>query len=503
MTVDDPARAAGARRPFRRRSLRWRARRPGRRRIRRVSIERILLARPRGYCAGVERAVETVERDARPHGPPVYVRKEIVHNIHVVRRCESAARSSSRARRTSPRAATVVLSAHGVAPEVHANAARRRLRDDRRDVPARDQGAQRGAAVRRPTATRSSCRPRRPRGGRRARWARRPRRSSSCRRARTSTRSSSRTPRSVAYITQTTLSVDETRGIIAALRARFPTIVGPPKDDICYATTNRQAAVKSLAREVDLVLVIGSRELVQLAAPRRGDARPRRPGAPDRQRVATSTSWLDGVAPSASPPAHRRPSGWSSELVDWFRARGVTDVSEHHVIARGRALHAAEDDPRRRAAVSDPHAGRLRPAPGDACRRRRAARPAVLETLLAALEGVDRLVLLGDTLELRQGDVPRGPRPRGAGRCGAIGERLEGRPVVLVPGNHDHALARRWLERREHPLGLENRCAPERASPPRRQLAEARAGRTSRSPTRGCGSPTASTRPTATTSTCT
>ena len=173
--------------------------------------------------------------------------------------CASAARCSSSPRQEVPEGATVVFSAHGVAPSVHANAARRAPADDRRHLPAGDQGPRRGQEVRRRGLHDRADRPRRARGGRgddgggaRAHRADRER-------ARTSTRSRSRIPSKVAYISQTTLSVDETRAIIDRLRERFPAIVGPRTDDICYATTNRQAAVKQLARECDLVLVIGSR----------------------------------------------------------------------------------------------------------------------------------------------------------------------------------------------------------------------------------------------------
>ena len=117
---------------------------------------RLLLARPRGYCAGVERAVEAVEQMLVLHGPPIYVRKQIVHNIHVVRRLEQQGAIFVESEEDVPEGATVVLSAHGVAPEVHRNAALRAAARDRRDLPARHQGAQRGAALRRRRATRSS-----------------------------------------------------------------------------------------------------------------------------------------------------------------------------------------------------------------------------------------------------------------------------------------------------------------------------------------------------------
>ena len=116
-------------------------------------VQRVLLASPRGYCAGVERAVETVEQALEHYGAPVYVRKQIVHNIHVVRDLEARGAIFVEDERDVPRGATVVYSAHGVAPTVHENSRAARARRDRRDVPARDEGARAGEAVRGRTAT--------------------------------------------------------------------------------------------------------------------------------------------------------------------------------------------------------------------------------------------------------------------------------------------------------------------------------------------------------------
>ena len=126
--------------------------------------KRVLLAKPRGYCAGVDRAVETVELALDHYGAPVYVRKQIVHNLHVVRSLEARGAIFVEETDEVPEGAIVVFSAHGVAPQVHAEAAARNLQGDRRDLPAGDQGAPRGPPVRRRGLRH---RPDRPRGSRR------------------------------------------------------------------------------------------------------------------------------------------------------------------------------------------------------------------------------------------------------------------------------------------------------------------------------------------------
>ena len=222
-----------------------------------VTVEKLLLAAPRGYCAGVDRAVQTVERALELHGPPVYVRKEIVHNKHVVARCASAARSSSTSSTTRSRGRDHRL----LRPRRVAGGPRRRRAprpaDDRRDLPAGDQGPPRGGQVRRRGLHDRADRPRRPRGGRghdgrgarphRAR--RRPRRTWTARGPRSGRRSPT-SPRPRCRSTR--------RARSSTSCARIPDITGPRTDDICYATTNRQAAVKQMAEQCDLVLVIGS-----------------------------------------------------------------------------------------------------------------------------------------------------------------------------------------------------------------------------------------------------
>ena len=245
---------------------------------------RLVLASPRGYCAGVDRAVDTVERALDHFGAPVYVRKEIVHNWHVVQELADRGAVFVDSELDVPEGAVVVLSAHGVAPEVYENSRSRGLQvldatcplvtkvhveakrfaaDGYTIVLIGHEGHEEvvGTMGEAPDAIRLIGTVEEIDG------------------------LDVPDPKRVAYITQTTLSVDETVEIIAALRERFPAIVGPKKDDICYATQNRQNAVKELAAEVDLVLVIGSRNssnsnrLVDVT--REMGVR----GAPDRRRV--------------------------------------------------------------------------------------------------------------------------------------------------------------------------------------------------------------------------
>jgi 4-hydroxy-3-methylbut-2-en-1-yl diphosphate reductase len=218
----------------------------------------VLLAAPRGYCAGVERAVDAVERTLERHGPPVYVRKQIVHNLHVVRELESKGAVFVDDLDQVPPGAAVVLSAHGSAPSVHAESVARQLAVIDATCPLVTKvhlEARRFAEDDRTILLIGHAGHEEVEG--------------------TSGQAPDRTilvqsveeandvevpdPQRLSYLTQTTLSVDETDQIVAALRARFPDIQGPPREDICYATQNRQDAVKEVARRADVVLVIGSR----------------------------------------------------------------------------------------------------------------------------------------------------------------------------------------------------------------------------------------------------
>ncbi len=289
---------------------------------------RVLLAKPRGYCAGVDRAVQTVEQALEHYGPPVYVRKQIVHNLHVVRALEQRGAVFVEETEEVPEGARVVFSAHGVAPSVHAEAAERGLRTIDATCPlvtkvhhevrrfANDEydillighegheevigtsgeapkhitlvdgpGAVAGIEV--------------------------------------------RDPAKVVWLSQTTLSVDETMQTVDALRERFPDLQAPPSDDICYATQNRQAAVKQIAPQVELFLVVGSANssnsvrMVEVATAA---------GAPAAHLVenagAIEAAWLDGVTSVGLSSGASVPEILVHEVTQWLAERGYADLQE-------------------------------------------------------------------------------------------------------------------------------------------------------------------------------
>ncbi len=297
-----------------------------------MAPEKLLLAAPRGYCAGVDRAVQTVERALELYGAPVYVRKEIVHNKHVVAQLrERGAVFVEELDEAIPEGAITVFSAHGVSPAVHADAERRKLQTidatcplvtkvHREALKFASEGytivlighagheeveGTMGEAPDHIVLVESED---------------------------DVDALDVPDPAKLAYISQTTLSVDETRSIIARLRARFPSIVGPRTDDICYATTNRQSAVKQMAAQCDLVLVIGSRNssnsnrLVDVA---------RDAGAASHlidNEDQVQEEWLEGVRVVGISSGASAPEELVERLVAFFRARGVEDVSEFEVL---------------------------------------------------------------------------------------------------------------------------------------------------------------------------
>ena len=293
--------------------------------------ERLLLAAPRGYCAGVDRAVQTVERALDLYGPPVYVRKEIVHNKHVVEQLQERGAIFVDQESQVPKGETVVFSAHGVAPSVHANAGERSLRTidatcplvTKVHVEAKKFAAQGYTIVLIGHAGHEEVE---------GTMGEAPESIVLIETEADVDRLDVDDPDRVAYISQTTLSVDETTAIIARLRERFPNIVGPRTDDICYATTNRQAAVRQMARECDLVLVIGSRNssnsnrLVEVARDHGADAH-----LIDNE-LQVSEEWLEGKRTVGITSGASAPEELVQRLVEFFQSRGTSDVSEFEVV---------------------------------------------------------------------------------------------------------------------------------------------------------------------------
>jgi 4-hydroxy-3-methylbut-2-enyl diphosphate reductase len=297
------------------------------------TVEKILLAAPRGYCAGVDRAVQTVQRALDLHGPPVYVRKEIVHNKHVVEQLRARGAIFVEEETDVPEGAVTVFSAHGVAPSVRANARARGLQTidatcplvTKVHVEAR-RFAEEGYTIvlvgheghEEVEGTMGEA----------------PERIVLVQSERDVDALEVGDPERVAYITQTTLSVDETAAIVARLRERFPSIAGPRTEDICYATTNRQAAVKQMAGECDLVLVIGSRNssnsvrLVEVARDCGTEAYLIDNVGELRE------EWLQGKRVVGISSGASAPEELVQDLLERFRALGVPEegISEFHVV---------------------------------------------------------------------------------------------------------------------------------------------------------------------------
>ena len=295
---------------------------------------KVLIAAPRGWCAGVERAVEIVERSLARYGPPVYVRKQIVHNLHVVRSLEGKGAIFVDSEDDVPEGSICVLSAHGVAPSVHANAARRGLGvvdatcplvakvhvEVRRFAKAgrtiflighanheeiegtSGEAPDQIVVVEGPGDVDSVA---------------------------------AADPEKVAYLTQTTLAVDDTVEVIEALRQRFPAIVGPRHDDICYASQNRQEAVKALAARSDLVFIVGSENssnsnrLVEVAREAGTEAHLISDETSIDQRWTVEAEVI-GVSSGASTP-----DGLVERVVAYLNERGYGDVEEVTVTTEG------------------------------------------------------------------------------------------------------------------------------------------------------------------------
>jgi 4-hydroxy-3-methylbut-2-enyl diphosphate reductase len=289
---------------------------------------RVLLARPRGYCAGVDRAVQTVEEALKLHGPPIYVRKQIVHNKHVVATLEQRGAIFVEENDEVPPGSIVIFSAHGVAPEVHDQARARGLRAIDATCPLVTkvhQEARRFAAdgydillighegheevvgtsgeapdhiqlVDGPEAAEAVT---------------------------------VRDPAKVVWLSQTTLSVDETMQTVARLKTRLPLLASPPSDDICYATQNRQQVVKEIAPRCDVVIVVGSRNssnsvrLVEVAL----DAGARAAHLVDYA-AEIRDEWLGGAATVGVTSGASVPDELVMEVLDHLAERGFADVAE-------------------------------------------------------------------------------------------------------------------------------------------------------------------------------
>jgi 4-hydroxy-3-methylbut-2-en-1-yl diphosphate reductase len=290
-------------------------------------VRRVLLASPRGFCAGVERAVDTVERALRLYGAPVYVRKQIVHNKHVVEDLERRGAIFVDSVYEVPPNATLVFSAHGVSPAVRDAAGTRRLNTIDATCPLVTKvhtQARRYADAGYAIAFIGHAGHEEVEGT----FGEAPDAIVLVESVEDARRVELPRDRPLAYITQTTLSIDETREIVDVLRARYPEIVAPAKEDICYATSNRQWAVKELLEEVELLLVIGSRNssnskrLVEVA---------RSVGVASQLVDDVSEideAWLDGVETVGVTSGASAPERLVQDVCDWFRAQGVTDVSE-------------------------------------------------------------------------------------------------------------------------------------------------------------------------------
>ena len=293
-------------------------------------VKRLLLASPRGYCAGVERAVETVERALALYGRPVYVRKQIVHNSHVVEDLRSRGAVFVDELAEVPEGSTVVFSAHGIAPAVRREAGELRLTTIDATCPlvtkvhaqARRYADAGYALVLIGHAGHEEVE---------GTLGEAPDAIVLVQSAEDAEQVSFPADRPLAYLTQTTLSVDETGEIIAVLRRRFPHIEGPAREDICYATSNRQWAVKKLLREIDLLLVVGSvnsSNSVRLVEVARTDGTPAYLVDDVRE---LDEAWLEGCETVGLTSGASAPERLVTDMCAWFAARGA-EVCEQKAV---------------------------------------------------------------------------------------------------------------------------------------------------------------------------
>jgi 4-hydroxy-3-methylbut-2-enyl diphosphate reductase len=295
-------------------------------------VKRVLLASPRGYCAGVERAIDTVEKALELWGPPVYVRRQIVHNAHVVRELEERGAIFVQSEADVPEGELCVFSAHGVAPAVHRAARARGLRTIDATCPLVTKvhsEARQFAALGYTILLIGHAGHDEVEGT----LGEVPERILLVESIEQAERVEPPGRDRLAYLTQTTLSVDETAEIVRVLTRRFPRIVGPKREDICYATTNRQRAVKALVGEVELVLVIGSQNssnsarLVEVA--RAGGV----PAHLIEDESAIDERWLEGVETVGLTSGASAPERLVESVCAWFRDRGIVDIRPHRSIS--------------------------------------------------------------------------------------------------------------------------------------------------------------------------
>ncbi|GAA4097571.1 4-hydroxy-3-methylbut-2-enyl diphosphate reductase [Nonomuraea soli] len=293
-----------------------------------TATRRVLVAKPRGYCAGVDRAVEAVERALEQYGAPIYVRKQIVHNVHVVKTLEAKGAIFVEETEEVPEGEIVVFSAHGVSPAVHQEAAQRQLRTIDATCPLVTKvhnEAKRFAnqdydilligheGHEEVEGTSGEA----------------PDHIQLVDGLDSVDRVTVKDPSKLVWLSQTTLSVDETIETVNRLKERFPTLLDPPSDDICYATQNRQVAVKELAAECQLVIVVGSqnssnsKRLVEVAKDYGADASYLVDYAAEIQ-----DAWLEGVTTVGVTSGASVPDDLVSDVLAHLAARGFGDVQE-------------------------------------------------------------------------------------------------------------------------------------------------------------------------------
>ncbi|MFF4412644.1 4-hydroxy-3-methylbut-2-enyl diphosphate reductase [Streptosporangium sp. NPDC001559] len=292
------------------------------------TIRRVLVAKPRGYCAGVDRAVQAVEKALERYGAPIYVRKQIVHNTHVVRTLEQRGAIFVEETEEVPEGAIVVFSAHGVSPAVHEEAAQRRLKtidatcplvtkvhNEARRFASQDYDilliGHEGHEEVEGTAGEAPEHIQLVDGLDSVETVK------------------VRDPERLVWLSQTTLSVDETTETVSRLKARFPNLIDPPSDDICYATQNRQVAVKEIAAQAQLVIVVGSenssnsKRLVEVALDHGADA---------AHLVDDSSfirdEWLDGVTTVGVTSGASVPDELVAGVLDRLAGHGFDHVEE-------------------------------------------------------------------------------------------------------------------------------------------------------------------------------